>query len=100
LPEGAITTSLHLDEDLTHQVLKVTCSDDEERWMSFATICPRSHGKRQLSACALTVGSTLGGVVGGRMAQRLNQTLLQGLIITFGFGITVYFFHKYYWLLS
>jgi len=49
-----------------------------------------------LPACALTVGSTLGGVAGGRMAQRLNQTLLQGLIIAFGFGITAYFFHKYY----
>jgi len=49
-----------------------------------------------LPACALTVGSTLGGVAGGHVAQRLNQTLLQGLIIVFGFGITLYFFHKYY----
>jgi uncharacterized membrane protein YfcA len=47
-------------------------------------------------ACALTLGSTLGGIAGGRMAQRFNQALLQGLIIGFGFGITAYFFYKYY----
>jgi uncharacterized membrane protein YfcA len=49
-----------------------------------------------LPACALTVGSTFGGIVGGKMAQRLNQKILRGLIIVFGFGITAYFFHKYY----
>lgn len=49
-----------------------------------------------LPALALTVGSTLGGMAGGRMAQRLNQAILQKLIIAFGFGITIYFFRKYY----
>ena len=49
-----------------------------------------------IPACALTFGSTLGGIAGGRMAQRLNQSLLQGLIIAFGFAITIYFFHRFY----
>jgi uncharacterized membrane protein YfcA len=49
-----------------------------------------------LPAIVLTMGSVIGGLSGSRLAQRINPRLLRIMVVVFGFGMTIYFFHKFY----
>ena len=45
---------------------------------------------------ALLLGASIGGTVGGRWAARMPTAVYRGLILTVGFGASVWFFKKYY----
>lgn len=45
---------------------------------------------------ALMVGSSIGGTIGGRWAARMPKAVYRGLIVTVGFGATIWLFAKYY----
>jgi len=45
---------------------------------------------------ALMVGSSIGGTIGGRWAARMPSAVYRGLILTVGFGASIWLFAKYY----
>ena len=45
---------------------------------------------------ALMVGSSIGGTLGGRWAARMPKAVYRGLILTVGFGASIWLFAKYY----
>lgn len=45
---------------------------------------------------ALMVGSSIGGTIGGRWAARMPSAIYRGLILTVGFGASIWLFAKYY----
>ena len=45
---------------------------------------------------ALLLGASIGGTVGGRWAARMPKAVYRGLILTVGFGASVWLFKKYY----
>ena len=45
---------------------------------------------------ALVVGSSIGGTLGGRWAARMPKAVYRGLILTVGFGASIWLFAKYY----
>ena len=45
---------------------------------------------------ALLLGASIGGTVGGRWAARMPTAVYRGLILTVGFGASVWLFKKYY----
>ena len=45
---------------------------------------------------ALLLGASIGGTVGGRWAARMPKAVYRGLILTVGFGASVWLFMKYY----
>ena len=45
---------------------------------------------------ALMVGSSIGGTIGGRWAAQMPKAVYRGLILTVGFGASLWLFTKYY----
>ena len=45
---------------------------------------------------ALMVGSSIGGTIGGRWAAQMPKAVYRGLILTVGFGASIWLFTKYY----
>lgn len=45
---------------------------------------------------ALLLGASIGGTIGGRWAARMPTAVYRGLILTVGFGASVWLFKKYY----
>jgi uncharacterized membrane protein YfcA len=45
---------------------------------------------------ALMVGSSIGGTIGGRWAAQMPKVVYRGLILTVGFGASIWLFTKYY----
>ena len=45
---------------------------------------------------ALMVGSSIGGTIGGRWAAQMPKVVYRGLILTVGFGASIWLFAKYY----
>ena len=45
---------------------------------------------------ALMVGSSIGGTIGGRWAARMPKEVYRALILTVGFGASIWLFAKYY----
>ncbi len=45
---------------------------------------------------ALLLGASIGGTIGGRWAARMPTAVYRGLILTVGFGASVWLFMKYY----
>ena len=43
-------------------------------------------------ACAMMTGSTAGGYLGARYGRTVNPSLLRWLLITFGLGLSAYYF--------